>query len=99
MKFTFLALGLLATNAFSPSTAMPLEARDPAEQNANTSGDGKQVLINSENDFCLFLPPEPGLEVAPYETEGVPFCQSANEVPGAQQFPEGKLLFLTNTYV
>ena len=87
MKFTFLALGLLATNAFSPSVAIPLEARDSAEQ--NTSADGKQVLINSEDDFCLFLPPKPGLEVAPYETEGIPFCQSANEVPGAQQFPEG----------
>ncbi|KAI7859084.1 hypothetical protein BDC45DRAFT_422261, partial [Circinella umbellata] len=62
---------------------------------SNASTDSKQVIINSEDDFCLFLPPEPGLEVAPYETEGIPFCHSANEVPGAQQFSEG---FITTAH-
>ncbi|KAI9266603.1 hypothetical protein BDA99DRAFT_506138 [Phascolomyces articulosus] len=91
MKFTILTLGLIVGNAISSSIAIPLVARQESQNTTETTTDlnDKQVLIHSGDDFCLFLPPQPGLEVAPHEKDGIPFCSSANEVPGATQFPDG----------
>lgn len=75
---------LLAATAV---VASPLQARD----DVMTPTPGVQVMIKSGQDFCLFLPPKPGLEVAPYESEGKPFCSEAGAITGAQKFPEGTL--------
>ncbi|KAF7728609.1 hypothetical protein EC973_005836 [Apophysomyces ossiformis] len=48
-----------------------------------------QVAVHSADDFCLFLPPKPGLEVAVNEDNGIPFCTKANETPNAKEFPKG----------
>ncbi|CEP18252.1 hypothetical protein [Parasitella parasitica] len=48
-----------------------------------------------QNDFCLFLPPQPGLVVHENENNGIPFCTKANTVPNATQFPEG---FITTAH-
>ncbi|KAH8550315.1 hypothetical protein BGW37DRAFT_404203, partial [Umbelopsis sp. PMI_123] len=48
------------------------------------------IKLVSESDFCLFLPPQPGLEVATNEDNGIPFCSNgSNDVSGAQPFPNG----------
>ncbi|KAJ8655412.1 hypothetical protein O0I10_008904 [Lichtheimia ornata] len=73
---------LLAATAV---VASPLQARD----DVMTPTPGVQVMINSGQDFCLFLPPQPGLEVAPHESDGKPFCSEEGAITGAQKFPDG----------
>ncbi|ORE10452.1 hypothetical protein BCV72DRAFT_247520 [Rhizopus microsporus var. microsporus] len=53
------------------------------------------TTINSQDDFCIFLPPKPGLEVAPNENNGIPFCFNQNAVPKANLFPQG---FITTAH-
>lgn len=54
-------------------------------------GNGSTVVaVNSDTDFCLFLPPQPGLEVATHEDDGVSFCLNPSTVPGSRQMPDGK---------
>lgn len=77
------ALLLAATSV----VASPLQARD----DVMTPTPGVQVMINSGQDFCLFLPPQPGLEVAPHESDGKPFCSQEGAITGAQKFPDGML--------
>lgn len=48
-----------------------------------------EVAVRSSSDFCLFLPPRPGLEVAINEDNGIPFCTKKNLVPHAKEFPRG----------
>lgn len=48
------------------------------------------TTIKSQEDFCIFLPPKPGLEVAVNENNGIPFCSNKNAVPNATEFPKGK---------
>lgn len=81
-----LGLGLLAAALASAS---------PELARRQDNGSGPQVYLNSESDFCLFLPPQPGLEVAPHENDGIPFCTTAGAVPNAQAFPQG---FLTTAH-
>jgi hypothetical protein len=59
------------------------------QQNSTQSGNGPQVQLTSAMDFCLFLPPQPGLEVAVNEDNGVPFCLDPATVQGSQPFPQG----------
>ncbi|KAG0170321.1 hypothetical protein DFQ28_010265 [Apophysomyces sp. BC1034] len=56
---------------------------------STSSSNGPQVAIHSADDFCLFLPPSPGLEVAVNEDNGIPFCSKANDTPNAKEFPQG----------
>ncbi|KAI8139261.1 hypothetical protein BJV82DRAFT_522002 [Fennellomyces sp. T-0311] len=85
MHLSLLALTLFAGRAVS---AIPLlQARDV--QSATTAANSTEIAIHSGDDFCLFLPPQPGLEVAPYEDIGKPFCSKQDGVPGAEAFPEG----------
>lgn len=65
------------------------------QQNSTQSGNGPQVQLTSANDFCLFLPPQPGLEVAVNEDNGVPFCMNTASVQGSQPFPQG---FITTAH-
>ncbi|KAI8646849.1 hypothetical protein BD408DRAFT_409319 [Parasitella parasitica] len=53
------------------------------------------TAIHSQNDFCLFLPPHPGLVVAVNENNGIPFCTKPDTVPNATEFPEG---FITTAH-
>lgn len=80
--FTSASALLLAATAV---VASPLQARD----DVMTPTPGVQVMINSGQDFCLFLPPKPGLEIAPHEDDGKPFCSEEGAITGAQKFPEG----------
>ena len=56
---------------------------------APTNASSPLTTINSQNDFCLFLPPQPGLVVAVNEDNGIPFCTKQNTVPNAKAFPSG----------
>lgn len=47
------------------------------------------TAVNSQQDFCLFLPPQPGLVVAVTENDGIPFCTKKDAVPKASEFPQG----------
>lgn len=48
------------------------------------------TTVNSQDDFCLFLPPKPGLVVAVNEDNGIAFCTKKNLVSKASLFPTGK---------
>ncbi|KAI9478499.1 MAG: hypothetical protein EXX96DRAFT_571139 [Benjaminiella poitrasii] len=54
-----------------------------------------QTTIDSQNEFCLFLPPQPGLEVAVNEDNGIPFCTKKDLVNNSTEFPEG---FITTAH-
>jgi hypothetical protein len=53
------------------------------------------TTIQSESDFCIFLPPQPGLVVAVNENNGIPFCTNTDLVPNATELPEG---FITTAH-
>ncbi|GAA5815994.1 hypothetical protein MFLAVUS_009513 [Mucor flavus] len=53
------------------------------------------TAVNSQQDFCLFLPPQPGLVVAVTENDGIPFCTKKDAVPKASEFPQG---FITTAH-
>ncbi|KAI8063145.1 hypothetical protein BC940DRAFT_278101 [Gongronella butleri] len=53
------------------------------------------TVINNATDFCLFLPPQPGLQVAINEDNGIPFCMINGTVPQSQPFPQG---FITTAH-
>jgi hypothetical protein len=57
---------------------------------------GKEVAIKSTSDFCLFLPPKPGDDVATTEDFGVLYCAKGTAgAPGAKTFPSG---FITTAH-
>ncbi|KAI7903021.1 uncharacterized protein BX663DRAFT_509263 [Cokeromyces recurvatus] len=53
------------------------------------------TTIVSQEEFCLFLPPKPGLEIALNEDNGIPFCTNKSLVYNATEFPEG---FITTAH-
>ncbi|ORX50127.1 hypothetical protein DM01DRAFT_1384862 [Hesseltinella vesiculosa] len=70
----------------------------------NTTGNATSIppslaapltTVISATEFCLFLPPQPGLEVAINEDNGIPFCMDPSSVPNAQPFPQG---FITTAH-
>jgi len=57
---------------------------------------GKEAVVESTSDFCLFLPPTPGGDVATTEDFGVLYCaKGSSTAPGAKTFPSG---FITTTH-
>jgi hypothetical protein len=57
---------------------------------------GREVAIKSQTDFCLFLPPHPGDDVATTEDTGVLYCAKGTAgAPGAKTFPSG---FITTAH-
>ncbi|GAN04530.1 conserved hypothetical protein [Mucor ambiguus] len=66
-----------------------------APVNSTSSSSTPLTAINSQDDFCLFLPPQPGLVVAVNEDNGIPFCTKPDTVPNATEFPEG---FITTAH-
>lgn len=57
---------------------------------SSSSGGHPLTTLNSQNDFCFFLPPKPGLVVAVNENNGIPFCVNKGTVPNSTPFPAGK---------
>lgn len=57
--------------------ALPLEKR----------GTGAAIEVESELNFCSYLPPGPGLSVSVTEKDGEPYCTTARDYAAA--FPEG----------
>ncbi|KAI7885694.1 hypothetical protein K492DRAFT_123483, partial [Lichtheimia hyalospora FSU 10163] len=66
----------------SSSQIQPKPSQQPSQQNP-------EIAIQDQDNFCLFLPPQPGLNVALYETQGKPFCMGSTSVEGAEDLPEG----------
>jgi hypothetical protein len=76
MKVIFIASLVLAAVV----QALPLNKR----------GTGVNISVNSEADFCSYLPPAPGKSVSETETDGKPFCSTARDY--ADAFPPGFIL-------
>ncbi|KAH8552471.1 hypothetical protein BGW37DRAFT_489112 [Umbelopsis sp. PMI_123] len=54
---------------------------------------GMTITVNNANDFCLFLPPKAGGDVAASEKTARTFCTSKQaNAPGAKLFPDGFIL-------
>lgn len=87
MKFSFSGILLLVVTAVQ---ALPYNKR----------GTGVEISVNSEADFCSYLPPGPGQSVSETETNASPFCSTARDYASA--FPPGFIVsahFLrTETY-
>ncbi|KAI9489507.1 hypothetical protein BDB00DRAFT_884479 [Zychaea mexicana] len=64
--------------------ALPLERR---AENIN-------IKVTSSSQFCSYLPPSPGEEIAHAEGSAVPFCTS-KQASGTRQFPSG---FITSAH-
>ncbi|CAO3576669.1 unnamed protein product [Absidia cylindrospora] len=81
----------LGTGLLSASILVTAQQQSgDASGNGTTSGsNGPQVQLTSANDFCLFLPPQAGANVATTEDDGIPFCMNSATVQGSQPFPQG----------
>ncbi|KAL1926099.1 hypothetical protein VTP01DRAFT_6136 [Rhizomucor pusillus] len=70
---------------------------------AAASASKTQVAVNSLSDFCLFLPPKPGMEIAPNEDIGISFCLKPSTISGSKALPAGFIktahFLKTSTYV
>ncbi|KAI9029632.1 hypothetical protein CLU79DRAFT_810255 [Phycomyces nitens] len=82
--YSSVCLGSLLVMAFiGNSLAIPINANGPS------------VAIKNGSNFCLFLPPRPGLEIAPYEDNALPFCTAPNLVENYKPLPQG---FITTAH-
>ncbi|KAI7866084.1 hypothetical protein BDF14DRAFT_1818662 [Spinellus fusiger] len=70
------------------SFASPLN-RATAHIAATSPANEPSVAIQSESQFCLFLPPRPGLEISSHEDDSIPFCSASGLAPNAKPFPSG----------
>ncbi|KAF9571102.1 hypothetical protein EC968_001021 [Mortierella alpina] len=52
---------------------------------------GKTIAISSQKEFCLFLPPMVGGDIAKNERNAIAFCSKPHNkaTPGARAFPKG----------
>lgn len=79
-----------ADTGAAPDAASSTSAAAAPSTTASGNSTANAIKLVSDSDFCLFLPPQPGLEVATNEDNGIPFCSNgSNDVPGAQNFPQG----------
>lgn len=83
---------LIVASLFAIASSFTAHA---APVNSTSSSSTPLTAINSQDDFCLFLPPQPGLVVAVNEDNGIPFCTKPDTVPNATEFPEG---FITTAH-
>jgi hypothetical protein len=89
MHFTR-SLAVLASVALVNAVPVPQDAGTTTDSSPSGNSSSNAIKLVSESDFCLFLPPQPGLEVATNEDNGKPFCSNGpTDVPGAQPFPNG----------
>ncbi|KAI8578256.1 hypothetical protein K450DRAFT_247975 [Umbelopsis ramanniana AG] len=89
MHFTR-SLAVLASVALVNAVPVPQDAGTTTASPSSGDSPSNAIKLVSESDFCLFLPPQPGLEVATNEDNGIPFCSNGpTDVPGAKPFPDG----------
>lgn len=64
-------------------------------------GTGVDIAVNSNADFCTYLPPHPGQSISATENDADPFCTVAKHY--ADCFPSGFIksahFYQTNAYV
>ncbi|KAF9174546.1 hypothetical protein BGX21_010126 [Mortierella sp. AD011] len=57
------------------------------------SAQGQIGALESASNYCFFLPPSPGGDIAANEDSAIAFCNQANpNAPGAKIFPDGFVL-------
>ncbi|KAI7849525.1 hypothetical protein BDC45DRAFT_609580 [Circinella umbellata] len=78
MVSTTQILFIFATLFIMLSQALPLERR---VENIN-------IKVTSASEFCSYLPPSPGGDIASAEGSAVPFC-TKTQATGTHQFPTG----------
>ncbi|KAI9277567.1 hypothetical protein BY458DRAFT_453138 [Sporodiniella umbellata] len=71
LNISLLALLVLLASVY----AIPLSKR------------GYSIQLQSDSQFCSFMPPHPGDDVGGTEENGIPMCTSSNL--GGKQFPSG----------
>ncbi|ORX99016.1 hypothetical protein K493DRAFT_313426 [Basidiobolus meristosporus CBS 931.73] len=77
-----LASVVVALSAICSVTSKPISVGDPSINHL--------TVVNSATDFCLFLPPKPGMVIGEHEHDAVVFCLKPNaKAPKAQMFPKG----------
>ncbi|CAO3573801.1 unnamed protein product [Mortierella alpina] len=85
------ATAILAVLASSVSDAAPLMRR---------AAGGQTGALISASEYCLFLPPQAGGDIAKSEDDAVAFCNTAiPSAPGARTLPDGlvtKVNFVQN---
>ncbi|KAI7825293.1 hypothetical protein BC939DRAFT_386935, partial [Gamsiella multidivaricata] len=58
-----------------------------------TSAQGQIASLDSDSNYCFFLPPMAGGDIAANEDSAIAFCNQANpKAPGAKVFPDGFVL-------
>ncbi|KAG2177427.1 hypothetical protein INT44_007938 [Umbelopsis vinacea] len=73
-----------STAASATTSAAPIPTAHPH---------GMTITLNSEKEFCMFLPPKAGGDVASSEKTARTFCTSKQKnAPGAKLFPDGLIL-------
>ncbi|KAI9311319.1 hypothetical protein BX666DRAFT_1997168 [Dichotomocladium elegans] len=72
-------------------TTMPSSPAAPT-----VDGPHPLVVVQDEDNFCMFLPPKPGMDVATNEDFGIPFCSRKGMAGDNQEFPED---FVTKKHV
>jgi len=85
---------ILSVISFQSVFAMPFHIKAKR-------GTGVDIAVNSDSDFCTYLPPHPGQSVSATENDADPFCTVARH--DAECFPAGFIksahFYRTNTYV
>ncbi|ORX54593.1 hypothetical protein DM01DRAFT_1286702, partial [Hesseltinella vesiculosa] len=60
------------------------------------------IILESEQSYCIYLPPSPGMGVAETENDGMPFCTDTSLAPHSQILPQGFItsahFYTTETY-
>ncbi|KAI1321150.1 hypothetical protein EDD11_007716 [Mortierella claussenii] len=90
----------IATTASTTTTSVPTTT--PAKPTPKPTKPGQTGVILSQTDFCIFLPPKFGGDIAANEDRAVAFCTKPNMpgAPNAQVLPAGFIKsahFVSNT--
>lgn len=86
---TSVPAGSVSTDA-STATASS-DAASATSSSTDSTAQRKIAKVASQDDFCMFLPPAPGLVVAPAEPNSTVFCSQPNNALGPT-FPSGLVL-------
>ncbi|GAN01021.1 hypothetical protein MAM1_0004d00451 [Mucor ambiguus] len=85
---------ILVVISFQSAFAIPFHSK-------TKRGTGVDIAINSDSDFCTYLPPHPGQSVSATENDADPFCTVAKQY--AECFPNGFIksahFYRAETYV
>ncbi|KAF9940190.1 hypothetical protein BGZ67_008231 [Mortierella alpina] len=93
-----------------PAPSCDTKKMRSSRKSPNRIGNEKTIAILGKHKFCMFLPPQPGLEVAPTEEDAIAFCkgkgvESPNPMPENfirsvryYEAPEKKFVQLTGKF-